>query len=204
MKRALRLGMLAGWLACAASAGAGQRDRGAELVDVAKVIPDAVIDVRYATDQNVTGKRLYPVGRCKLRRAVASRLARAARRLRAHDRRLLLWDCYRPRSIQDELWRLVPDERYVANPKVGSRHSRGAAVDVAVVAADGAPVVLPTAFDDFSAAAHRDAALSGHRGVEARRLAAAMAEAGFIGMPTEWWHFDAPDASRFPLSDAPL
>ncbi len=177
-------------------------DSPADLIEV--VIPDAVLDLRYATVDNFTGAVLYPKAVCKLRRAVAERLAKAAKVLRAADRRLVIWDCYRPSSIQAILWKRVPDARYVADPKVGSVHSRGAAIDVGVVAKDGSAVTLPTAFDDFTAAAHRDRALAGERGVEARRLAAAMEGAGFVGLPTEWWHFDAPDGAKYPLSDAPL
>jgi D-alanyl-D-alanine dipeptidase len=143
-------------------------------------------------------------GRCKLRRSVATRLAKAAKLLRVQDRRLLVWDCYRPSSIQDKLWKLVPDKRYVANPKQGSRHSRGAAVDLGLVDADGNAVTLPTKFDDFSEAAHRVNALEGDAGVEARRLDAAMKKAGFVGIATEWWHFDAPDSAKFPLANEPM
>ena len=92
-----------------------------------------MIDLRYATADNFTGAVLYPKAVCKLRRAVAARLAKAAETLRKQDRRLLLWDCYRPTSIQEQFWKRVPDPRYVANPQVGSRHSRGAAVDLALV-----------------------------------------------------------------------
>lgn len=175
-----------------------------DLVDVTTVIPDAVLDIRYATEHNFTGKAVYPVATCKLRRAVATRLAKAATTLRKQDRRLLIYDCYRPSSIQDVFWKLVPDERYVANPKKGSRHSRGAAVDVGVVDQDGHAVTLPTEFDDFSEAAHRKQALAGESGIEAKKLERAMKAAGFVPMPTEWWHFDAPDAARYPLSDEPL
>lgn len=178
--------------------------RADDFVDVAALIPDAVLDLRYATADNFTGAVLYPKAVCKLRRAVAARLAKAAEALRKQDRRLLLWDCYRPSSIQEKFWKLVPDSRYVANPKVGSRHSRGAAVDTALVDAGGKPVVLPTKFDEFSEAAHRARALAGPRGVEAKRLADAMTEAGFRGMPTEWWHFDAPDSADYALSNEPL
>lgn len=178
--------------------------RADDLVDVAGVIDDAVIDMRYATADNFTGKELYPVARCKLRRAVATRLAKAAKALRAHDRRLVLWDCYRPTSIQEELWKRVPDPRYVADPRVGSKHGRGAAVDVALADKDGKPVALPTRFDDFSEAAHRDHALAGDAGAEARRLEKAMRAAGFKPLATEWWHFDAPDSAKYALSDEPL
>jgi D-alanyl-D-alanine dipeptidase len=201
VKRALAMVLIAG---TAHAGGAKARESASDFVEVAKLIPDAVIDIRYATEDNFTKTKLYPVGACKLRRSVATRLAKAAKTLRKQGRRLLVWDCYRPTSIQDKLWKLVPDERYVADPKKGSRHSRGAAVDVGLVDQDGKAVVLPTKFDDFSEAAHRENALKGDAGAEARRLEAAMKAAGFVGMPTEWWHFDSPDAAKFPLSDEPL
>ena len=175
-----------------------------DFVDVTTVIPDAVLDLKYATEDNFTKHVVYPKAACKLRRSVAARLANAARRLRKQGRRLLIWDCYRPTSVQEEFWKLVPDERYVANPKKGSRHSRGAAVDLGLVDTDGKPVVLPTTFDEFSEAAHRDHALKGDAGAEARRLEKAMKAAGFVGMPTEWWHFDAADAEKFSLANDPL
>jgi zinc D-Ala-D-Ala dipeptidase len=191
------------WLVLALG-GTARADKPTDFVDVVPLIPDAVLDLRYATLHNFTKQQLYPVAHCKLRRAVAAKLVAAAKTLRAADRRLVLWDCYRPSSIQATLWKLVPDERYVANPKNGSRHSRGAAVDVGLVDKAGHAVVLPTEFDDFSEAAHRDHALVGDRGNEARRLEAAMQGAGFAGMPTEWWHFDDAAASSYPLADDPL
>ena len=175
-----------------------------DFVEVLTVIPDAVIDMRYATADNFAKQKVYPVAVCKLRRAVATRLAKAAATLRKQKRRLLIWDCYRPTSVQEVFWKLVPDERYVANPKQGSRHSRGAAVDLGLVDKDGNAVTLPTKFDDFSEAAHRENALNGEQGAEARTLAAAMKAAGFVGMPTEWWHYDAPDAAKYSLANDPL
>jgi len=200
MRRACLLLLIA---ACA-HATAERRERPTDFVDITAVIPDAVLDIRYATTDNFTGKQVYPKAACKLRRAVAARLAKAAAALRKQDRRLLVWDCYRPTAIQEQFWKLVPDERYVANPKKGSRHSRGAAVDVGLVDKDGKPVTLPTKYDDFSEAAHRNKALAGESGAEARRLEAAMKAAGFIGMPTEWWHFDAPDFAKYPLANEQL
>ncbi len=179
-------------------------DRPGDLVEVTSVIPDAVIDLKYATADNFTGEVLYPRSVCMLRRSVVARLAKAATLLRAQQRRLLVWDCYRPTSVQQLLWDKAPDRRYVANPKHGSRHSRGAAVDLALVDSDGEPVTLPTKFDEFSKAAHRARALVGEQGIEARRLERAMKKAGFIGIPLEWWHFDAPDSARYPLTNEPL
>lgn len=185
-----------------ATSAAWADERPDDLVDLAKVIPDAVIDMRYATKDNFTGEVLYPKAVCKLRRVVAARLAKAAAALRKHDRRLLIWDCYRPHAIQKLLWERVPDPRYVADPKQGSRHNRGAAVDLALVDRDGQPVALPTKFDEFTKAAHRKRALAGPRGVEAKRLSDAMTAAGFTPISTEWWHFDAP--GTYAISDEPL
>lgn len=175
-----------------------------ELIAVEPQIPDAVFDIRYATTNNFMGEVMYPSAKCLLRRAVVERLKQAADLLRAQDRRLLIWDCYRPLSIQKKLWEKVKDPKYVANPKTGSRHNRGAAIDLAVVDKDGKPVTLPTEFDDFSKRAHRKRALKGDKGVEAKRLEDAMKEAGFVPMATEWWHFDAPEAHDYKISDQPL
>lgn len=180
------------------------RAKADDFVDVAAAIPDAVMDLRYATANNFTNTVLYPSATCKLRRAVVEKLAKAAALLRAQDRRLLIWDCYRPLSIQKVLWERDPDPNYVADPKTGSRHNRGAAVDLALVDQAGNAVTLPTEFDDFTAAAHRKRALQGERGAEARTLAAAMTKAGFKGLATEWWHFDAVGGTTFPLADDPL
>ncbi len=176
-----------------------------DFVDVAKLIPDAVIELHYATTDNFVGEVLYPKSVCKLRRSVADRLIQAADALRKQDRRLLLWDCYRPTSVHARMWKKVPDARYVADPKTGgSNHSRGAAIDLALVDNAGKPITLPTSFDEFSKAAHREYALVGNGGIEARRLADAMAAAGFTPNPYEWWHYDASDSAKYSPSDEPL
>jgi D-alanyl-D-alanine dipeptidase len=179
-------------------------ERDDDLVDVAALIPDAVLDIRYATTDNFMGEKVYAEARCKLRRAVAKRLVDAAKLLREQDRRLLLWDCYRPASVQKILWKHHPDARYVADPKVGSVHSRGAAVDIGLADKNGKPVAMPTAYDAASRDSHRDRALVGDKGAEARRLDAAMSKVGFLGLPTEWWHFDYKDNGKYPLADEPL
>jgi D-alanyl-D-alanine dipeptidase len=170
-----------------------------------------VIDLRYATADNLTGTTLYPVARCLVRAEVVERLAAAAETLRAGGHRLVLWDCYRPASIQRELWRRVPDARYVAEPTFddagkpigGSRHSRGAAVDVSLADLAGTPRVMPTAHDAFGPEASGRAA-RGEAATNHATLRAAMIAAGFAPMATEWWHYDARDWSTYPLSDEPL
>jgi zinc D-Ala-D-Ala dipeptidase len=182
----------------------------ADWVDVAAAVPDAVLDLRYASERNVTGAPIYPVARCLLRRGVATRLVRAARTLRHAHRRLVLWDCYRPASAQRILWRNLPDPARVARPRFaadgtptsGSDHSRGAAVDVSLAGDDGAPLAMPTDHDDHGPAAGRARARAAS--AEVRRLDDAMRAAGFRPLATEWWHFAAPDAGDYALGDRPL
>ena len=195
--------------ACAARA---PRPPGPDLVDITTVDPTIRLDLRYATPDNFTGVAVYPVARCLLRRDAAERLARVQRRLQADGFGLLVWDCYRPLAVQERFWALVPDERYVARPQrqngrplAGSKHNRGAAVDVTLVDATGRPLEMPTGFDDFSERAHRGAAnVKRAARANAARLESAMTAEGFQPLPTEWWHFDAPGWQAYDLLDVPL
>lgn len=177
-----------------------------DLVNVRDWVPDAVLDLRYATERNLSGRVLYPVARCELLRPVAKRLAAAAERLRAEGFRLVLWDCYRPASAHEALWRAHPRAGSVADPTRGSHHSRGAAVDVSLASADGRPVEMPTDHDAFGARAFADAVEGVSPSARRNRAAlrSAMEAEGFAVNPREWWHFAARDASRYPLLDEPL
>ncbi|MHC4234599.1 MAG: D-alanyl-D-alanine dipeptidase, partial [Planctomycetota bacterium] len=175
------------------------------LVDVSLIDPRILIDLRYATADNFTGQQLYPVARCLLRESVARRLQRVQDRLVRRGLGLKIYDGYRPLSVQRKLWEIVPDPKYVADPAKGSRHNRGAAVDVTLVDFTGRDLEMPTGYDDFSPAAHRD--YSG--GTKASRqnrqiLTDAMEAEGFRGLADEWWHFDAPGWEGYPLLDVPL
>jgi len=196
-------------LAVAAPPGAAPRaaPRDPELVEAVSIVPDAVLDLRYATSRNLAGRPLYPPGaRCLLLRPVAGRLARAAARLRPRGLRLRLFDCYRPIAVQRELWRLVPQPGLVADPRRGSNHNRAAAVDVGLAGPGGEPVELPTDFDDLGPRARAGAtegvtpAARRHRDL----LRAAMEAEGFRVIRQEWWHFDAPEARGAPVLDVPL
>lgn len=176
------------------------------LVDVAPLLPRAVLDLRYATPDNFTGRVLYPDARCLLRREVAARLVRAAARLEAQGYRLRLYDCYRPLSVQRVMWEAAPRPGFVADPKKGSLHNRGAAVDVGLSAMDGTELPMPTAFDAFERRAHANAVdgIPSKLRLRRDRLRAAMEAEGFIVNPREWWHYAARDARRFPILDVPL
>ena len=198
--------MLAAVVALALAAGPAPARHVPDLVDVARAIPDAVLDLRYATAANVAGRPLYGAPRCVLLRPVAERLARAADRLRAEGFRLRIFDCYRPLAAQRALWAAFPRRGFVADPDHGgSHHNRAAAADVGLASADGGEVEMPTAFDAFgprAAAGARDVAplARAHRD----RLRRAMEAEGFKVNPREWWHYDAPEAHGARLLDVPL
>ena len=173
--------------------------------DLADYDASIILDIRYATPNNFTGKTVYPAARCLLRRDVAMRLLKVEETLRRKGYRLIVFDCYRPLSVQKTFWAILPDERYVADPEKGSRHNRGAAVDVSLADSTGKPLEMPTGYDDFSGKASR-----GWKGssAAARRnselLEAVMKEGGFEPFPSEWWHFDASGWEVYPVSDFPL
>lgn len=194
------------WLLGCAGALAESRRAELSLVEVRTLAPQILVDLRYATAQNFTGKILYPKeAGCYLRMPVAQSLAKVALALAADGLSLKVFDCYRPQRVQFLLWELVKDERYVANPNKGSRHNRGAAVDLTIVDQAGQELPMPTAFDDFTEKAHRSYSELPEPAKRNRaRLEQAMARAGFVGLSTEWWHFDAGDWQRYPLSDIPF
>ena len=177
-----------------------------DLVDAARTVPGLSVDLRYATDANFLGKAVYPAGaRCLLLRPVATRLAAVARSLALEGYRLHVWDCYRPLHVQWAMWRLVPRKGYVADPRTGSNHNRGAAVDLTLEHADGTPVEMPTPFDTFGPAAHHGSTAGTPAARENReRLRKAMVDAGFRPNRMEWWHYDAPEARHAPVLDVPV
>lgn len=186
--------------------------RAAGLVEPSRLDKGIVLDIRYATDNNFTGQKVYPAARCYLRAEIAQRLLKVQAALRRQGLGLKVFDCYRPFSVQERFWSIMPDERYVLEPvrKDGvivksSRHNKGAAVDVTLVDARGVELPMPTGYDDFSAKAHRDDVSASP---EARKnsllLEKAMAAQGFEPLSTEWWHFDGPGWQEYPPLDLPL
>lgn len=177
-----------------------------DLVELTKLDPSIRLDMRYATANNFTGKILYKEPRAFLTRVAAEALLAAHRKLRTEGFGLLIFDAYRPWRVTKALWDATPPgpkKNYVANPKRGSRHNRGCAVDLTLYdLSNGKAVEMPSEFDDFSASAHRqyeDDTPSARR--HAQLLETAMAAEGFVGMSNEWWHFDFKDWAKFPVLD---
>ena len=168
-----------------------ERSNQPELVELNKIIPDVVLDIRYATTNNFVGEVLYPSARCFLVKDAALALKEIQQDLKKQGYRLKVYDGYRPLSVQKRMWEILPDSRYVADPKGGSRHNRGYAVDVSLLDIDGNAVLMPTEFDEFSEKAHSDYMDIPEEAKKHRKiLRDAMEKRGFTGIDTEWWHFD--------------
>lgn len=174
------------------------------LVELQRIIPGLRVELRYATDRNFVGRVLYLSNRAWLVEPVARRLCDAESMARRNGMALKVWDAYRPISVHRLLWEARPDPRCVAPPDRGSRHSRGASVDVTLAdPSSGVDLDLGTDFDDFdSPAAASDAVgLPEDVLVRRRQLRAWMEAAGFVGISSEWWHFDAVDWEVHPMRD---
>lgn len=178
----------------------------AGLVDVRTVVPDAVIDLRYATSDNFVGQRLYPPGApCLVHESMAPGLAAAAAKLRPQT--LVFWDCYRPHEVQVKMFEVVANPNWVARPSAYARsHEAGRSVDV-TIASGGSLVDMGTGFDDFTprSLAYATDGISPAAQANRARLREAMAAGGLTVYSGEWWHFDGPGAADpRPYLDVPL
>jgi D-alanyl-D-alanine dipeptidase len=180
----------------------------ARLVDVTALDSTIRLDIRYATADNFLGEPVYPSARAYLQRAAAEALVRAHRALADSGYGLLLHDAYRPWHITWVFWHATPDSlrHFVADPAQGSRHNRGAAVDLTLYdLASGRPVVMPSGYDEFSPRAYPDYAGGTARQRQLRDLLRrAMESEGFRVYEFEWWHFDFMGWERYPILDVPL
>ncbi len=181
-----------------------------QLIDILSLDPTFELDIRYATDNNFTGQAVYTAdeARCLLRKPVAEALVAVHADLKEQGFRLKIFDCYRPIAVQQRLFEVVPNPDYVAEPEFdangkpvrGSKHNRGAAVDLTLITLDGSYVDMPTDYDDFSERAHPDdPEMSEQHRANVNILANAMVKRGFTPIRTEWWHFDGPNWEAYPL-----
>jgi len=176
-----------------------------DLVDLQTINPRIRLDIRYATEDNVTKVKLYPSAKCFLRKAVADRLNQVQKKLEKEGLGLKVYDGYRPLSIQKIIWKHFPDPRYVADPEKGSKHNRGASVDLTLVTREGKELNMPSEFDDFSEKAHRNYMNLDPEQIENRKkLETEMSHQGFLPWPHEWWHFDDPNWEGYDLLDVPF
>jgi len=179
-----------------------------EMVDLGFGIPNIRFELHYAGKENFTGKRMYPPNTKTtfLRVEPAKALTALAKELEQHGLGLLIWDAYRPYSVTVRFWKLIHDERYVANPLKGSGHNRGIAVDLTLYKlSNGKELSMPTGFDDFSEKSHHGYPLLNEEQIKNRELLLSlMVKYGFNKFDTEWWHYFWPDSAQYEILDIPF
>ncbi len=179
------------------------------LIELVKLDLTIRLDMRYATANNFTGRVLYDEARAFMAPAPAEALVRASKSARADGYGLTIFDAYRPWRVTKKLWDATPrgpKKNYVANPRKGSKHNRGCAVDLSLHdLKTGALVAMPSSFDDFSEKAHRDYMGAGEPANANRaRLQRYLEAQGFVGLSNEWWHFDFTGWQDYPVLDIPF
>ncbi len=162
------------------------------MAEVKTRIPDIKYDLRYATTNNFMHKKLYAQGKTTfLRLPVVKALAKVEQELNTEKLSLKIWDAYRPYSVTVQMWNLIKDDRYVADPKNGSGHNKGIAVDLTIInKTTGVELEMGTGFDNFSDTAHADFKNLSEEELKNRTLLKnVMEKYGFRQLETEWWHF---------------
>lgn len=178
-------------------------DTSQRLVSLQQLIPGLVVDMPYGTIHNFTGKVLYKHPAAYLKAAPAAALQHIQSALRRKGLALKVFDAYRPLSVTQQIWDLVHDSRYAANPGQGSKHNRAAAIDLTIIdLKTGNELNMGTAFDNFTDTAHHSFThLPGHVLANRRLLRQTMQLWGFDSIPTEWWHYQWHNSTSFPVLD---
>jgi D-alanyl-D-alanine dipeptidase len=180
--------------------------RAPDLVELAPLDSTIHLDIRYASDRNFLGTPVYTEARAFLQRPAAEALLRVHRALAAEGYGLLIHDAYRPWYVTRIFWDATPADKheFVADPLRGSKHNRGAAVDLSMYELrTGEPVTMPSTYDEFSERAYPS--YTGGTADERHRrdlLRTAMEREGFSVASNEWWHFDHKDWKAYGLQNA--
>lgn len=163
---------------------------------------DFVFDMKYATADNFLKEKVYPCDECFLRVKTLKALLEANKSFIEKGFKIKLYDCYRPRAIQKKMWRIVPDANFVANPKKGSIHNRGGAVDISLVDFVGNELNMGTKFDFFGEeASHNYQNLSDEILSNRRFLKEIMLQHNFKSFDSEWWHYNLKGSNNDEVSN---
>ncbi|HMS08138.1 MAG TPA: M15 family metallopeptidase [Pyrinomonadaceae bacterium] len=175
------------------------------MIELIKLDATIKLDIRYATDNNFVGKKVYPEARAFLQRPAAEAVVRVHKKLAADGLGLVIYDGYRPWAITKLFWEVTPEDKrkFVANPERGSKHNRGCAIDLSIFdLKTGKLVPMPSDYDEFTERASPDYAGGTEEERRNRDLLRNLMEAeGFTVNANEWWHFDYKDWESYAIYD---
>lgn len=180
-----------------------QKDSNCALIDLTKFLPGLPLDIRYATTNNFTKTKLYNKAKAYALYPVAKALRKIREELGRQNIDIKIHDAYRPYAVSLKMWDVCPNDSYVANPKKGSRHNRGCAIDLTIVdKASGKELEMPTPYDTFSNKARDTYRNLPEKVLKNRKiLRDVMEKYGFAHSTSEWWHFDFIGWKKYPLLD---
>ncbi len=171
------------------------------LVSISEKDFNVIIDLRYGTDDNFTGKPVYKAQKCFLHTEAAEKMRKAIAIAAKFNLRFKIFDAYRPTEAQQKLWDHTPDPNFLAPPTKGSAHSRGVAVDLTLIDKNNNELDMGTAFDAFTPLSFH--AETDGISIEAQKnrllLLGIMSAAGWDFYKNEWWHYQLFDAKKYPL-----
>ena len=175
------------------------------LVTVSPQTHDILLELIYATANNMVGSAIYQRHLCLIHRDADICLRRAVKNAAAAGCKLKIYDAFRPHEAQVLLWNHTPDKAYVADPNIGSNHTRGTAIDLTLVDALGIELDMGTAFDDMSPLSHHfNSQVSPQAQANRLLLLGIMEDAGFAHIAHEWWHYALPVPDQHVLIDSTL
>jgi len=178
-----------------------QKDSNQRMVDIRRFIPNMVLDLRYGTMNNFMKRVMYEERptHSYLRLPAIKALAMVQKELNQKGYGLKIYDAYRPYFVTQKFWDLVHDDRYVADPKKGSGHNRGIAVDLTIIdLKTKKELPMPTGFDNFTDSAHHDFMQLSPEILKNRQLLKeTMEKYGFVEFATEWWHYSLPNPEHY-------
>ncbi len=170
------------------------------LVEITEVTHTIILDMRYATENNFTGKAIYDCSRCFLRPEPLVLLEKAIALAADQGYRFKILDAHRPQYAQERLWDVCPNPDYIANPASGSHHTRGVAIDLTLVDSDGQELDMGTPFDSFEIASHHGSShISPNAAKNRYTLLGIMMSAGWDFYGNEWWHYQMFKPREFEL-----
>jgi len=177
-----------------------------QLVEIRRYIPQIALDIRYATTNNFMHRRMYQQAKAYARLPVVKALQLVETDLQTRGLGLKIYDAYRPYSVTVKFYEMTPDTNFVANPRRGSKHNRGCAVDLSLIdLKTGKELDMPTPFDSFSKKAAANYPTLSKKQLENRELLKTIMQAnGFTVLKTEWWHYDFNGWAGYELLDVPF
>ena len=170
------------------------------LIKITKKLYPIELDILYATKKNFTGKQIYKKRDCYLHKAAIPNFEKSIELAIKLNLKLKIFDAFRPTEAQWKLWEHTPDENFIANPRKGSPHSRGVAIDLTLINKNNSELYMGTDFDSFSSKSfHGDTSVSKEAQKNRFILLGIMMSAGWDFYKKEWWHYQLFNTKKYKL-----